>query len=696
MGNKLQVLSPSDTEKSHRILSIVLISTALIVIILAVYMQVGNYEFTNFDDPEYVTENPHVSSGITGKNIIWAFTFVEENNWHPITWLSHMADVELYGMNPRGHHLTNVIIHTVSSLLLLFLLLRFTGSLWQSSFVAFLFALHPLHVESVAWVAERKDVLSAFFWFLTLFLYSEYASKRKLTLYMLSLLTFVLGLMSKPMLVTLPIVMLLMDFWPLDRYRHEEQVQGQQRSVIGFSFTALVKKKIPFFACSLLSAVITIYAQNKGGAIKSFDMIPFLLRVENALIAYVKYIFKTFWPQDLAVLYPFPFSIPLWEVIGSLLLLLLVSVATFRVRHRHPYLLVGWFWFLVTLLPVIGLIQVGLQSMADRYTYIPLTGLFIMAAWGVPNLTKGLQHREGILSLLAGGVIITSASLTWQQLGYWRDGISLFRHALQCTAGNYAAHNQLGNVIASKGDLDAAIKEYQEALRLDPNFSGAHYNLGRALASEGNLDAAIKEYQEALRLDPNFSGAHNNLGVALAIKGDQNAAIKEYREALHLEPNYFVAHNNLGAALAGEGDLDAAIKEYQEALRLDPYFSGAHYSLGLALSSKGDLDAAIKEYQEALRLDPYFSGAHYHLGRALASKGDLDTAIKEYQEALRLDPNSSDAHASLGLALASKGDLDAAIKEYQEALRINPNIFKTQNYLRLALSQKRTQNKARK
>jgi len=601
---------------------------ALVITILAVYMQVGNHEFLSFDDEIYVTNNPHVASGITGKNIIWAFKSVEASNWHPITWLSHMADVELYGMNPRGHHLTNVIIHTVSSLLLLLLLIRITGSLWQSSFVAFLFALHPLHVESVAWVAERKDVLSAFFWFLTLFLYSEYTSKLKLTLYMLSLLTFVLGLMSKPMLVTLPIVMLLMDFWPLDRYRHEEQVQGQQRSVSGFSFTALVKEKIPFFACSLLSAVITIYAQNKGGAIRSFDMIPFVLRVENALIAYVKYIFKTFWPQDLAVLYPFPFSIQLWEVFGSLLLLLLVSMATFRVRHRHPYLLVGWFWFLVTVVPVIGLIQVGLQSMADRYTYIPLTGLFIMAAWGVPNLTKGLQHRGGTLSLLAGGVIITSASLTWQQLGYWQNEISLFRHALQITTGNFVAHNNLGVALARKGDLDAAIKEYYEALRLEPNYS-----------------------------DP-----HNNLGVALARKGDLDGAIREYKKAIQIFPNYTQAHYNLGAALASKGTLDAAIQEFQEALRINPIYTKAHNNLGAVLASKGDLDAAIQEFKVALRLDPNYTNAHNNLAEALDNKGDLDAAIKEYQEVLRLEPNSMDAYNNLAVAIGQKRMQDESRK----------------------------------
>jgi tetratricopeptide (TPR) repeat protein len=625
MKKKLQPLSSADSAKGNRIL---LISIALTVIILALYMQVGNHEFLNYDDSLYVTENPHVSSGITGKNIIWAFASVEQYNWHPVTWLSHMADAQFYGMNPRGHHLTNVFIHALSSLLLLFLLTRFTGSLWQSSFVAFLFALHPLHVESVAWVAERKDVLSAFFCFLTLFYYSGYVSKQKPALYILSLTTFVLGLMSKPMLVTLPIVMLLMDFWPLERCLHEEKGQGQKLSATGFQLKALVKDKIPFFAFSLLSSVITIYAQNRGGAINSLDEMPIWFRIGNALVAYVKYIINTIWPKNLAVFYPFHLSIPIWQVIGSLLLLILVSGATIRVRHRHPYLLVGWFWYLITLVPVIGLIQVGSQSMADRYTYIPLIGLFIMAAWGVPSLARGLKHREGILALLAIAVIIASATLTWQQIGYWQDGVSLFRHALQFTTGNYAAHKNLGLAFFSKGDLDAAIKEYQEALRIIPNDEEVHTNLGAAFASNGDLDAAIGEYQEALHLAPNFMKAHYNLGIALFKNGDLDAAIKEYQEALRINPNNANALYNLGLAFASKGDLDAAIKSFQEALRINPNNANAQKYLGLALVSKGDLDAAIQSFQEAVRIIPNSEMAQKNLADALAQKRMQDETRK--------------------------------------------------------------------
>jgi protein O-mannosyl-transferase len=569
---------------------LILLCIGLVAIILSSYMQAGNNQFLNFDDNDYVTSNPHAASGITRENIIWAFTSVDEvtGNWHPITWLSHMADVQFYGMNPHGHHLTNVVIHTISSLLLLLFLFRCTGSLWQSSFVAALFALHPLHVESVAWVSERKDVLSALFWLLTLLFYSEYVAKRKPSRYILSLFTFVLGLMAKPMLITLPIVMLLMDFWPLARYRHEGEEQ-RQRQIPG-RITAFIKEKTPFFIFSLASSVVTIYAQNKGGAIKSLDVIPIGLRTENALLAYIKYIVKMFWPRNLAVLYPLSPSIPLWQATSSLFVLLLLSAAVVRARHRRPYLVAGWFWFLVTLVPVIGLIQVGGQSMADRYTYIPLIGLFIMVAWGTADLTRELQHQKAVLALLAGVVISASTAVTWHQLGYWRDNISLFRHTLQITTGNYLINNNLGIALAEKGDLDAAIQEYQAALGINPSYADAHYNLGNAFIKKGHPDAAIQEYRETLLINPKHAGAHYSLGAALANNGNLDAAIQEYRIALRLNPNDTKAHTNLGVALANKGSLDAAIQEFQEVLRIRPNDAKAQTNLGIALAQKRKQD----------------------------------------------------------------------------------------------------------
>ena len=524
-----------------------IICITLVAIILAVYMQTGNHGFLSYDDPAYVTGNPHVSSGITGNNIRWAFTSVEEYNWHPITWVSHMTDVQLFGMNPRGHHLGNVMFHSVASVLLLVLLFRTTGSLWQSSFVAALFALHPLHVESVAWVAERKDVLSALFWFLTLLLYAEYVTKQKFWLYFCALFSFVLGLMSKPMLVSLPLVMLMMDYWPLGRFR-QDKMELCHRHLAGRVLVS-IKEKIPFLVCSLLSGIVTIYAQNKGGATRSFAEIPFILRLENALIAYVKYIINTFWPHDLAVLYPIPLSFELWKVAGSLLALLLMSAAVIRFGRRFPYLPVGWFWFIITLIPVIGLLQVGSQSMADRYMYIPMTGILIMVAWGTPDLLKKLQHRETILALLVGAVIVASVALTWHQLGYWKDSITLYRHTLHVTRGNFLIHDNLGIELVENGDLDAGMQELNEALRINPNLASGHFNMGIAFDRKGDLDSAIHEYQESLRIAPKAKKVHNNLGIAFARKGELDAGIDIFQEALRINSHDAKAHENLGIAL---------------------------------------------------------------------------------------------------------------------------------------------------
>jgi len=537
--------------KSNTTRDLLLLCVALAIITIAVYLQAGTHPFTYYDDPNYVTRNPLVGAGVALENLFGAFTSVHASNWHPVTWISHMIDVELYGMNPAGHHLTNVLVHTASSLLLLFLFFRLTKALWPSAFVAALFALHPLHVESVAWIAERKDVLSAFFMILTLLIYAEFTTTRTRVWYVLALVAFILGLMSKPMLVTLPAIMLLLDFWPLNRIGNGERSE---------SLLALVKEKVPFFICSLFSIAITIYAQNKGGALRDLEQVPFGLRIENALVAYVTYIFKTFWPQNLAFHYPMPPSFPYWQSIGALLFLLIISGATILFRHKQPYLVVGWFWYLITLLPVIGLITVGSQAMADRYTYIPLIGIFAMVAWGVRGLAKDLPYRAGVLALLAGTVITIATCLTWRQIGYWRDDVSLFRHTLQATAGDYITHFDLAIALAKAGDTDAAIQEFQETVRLKPDYGEAYNSLGLTLARAGNIDAAIREFQNCLELKPNYPDAHNNLGVAFAGKGNVDAAIREFQEALRLRPDFADAHDNLEAALAQKGPHENAKK----------------------------------------------------------------------------------------------------------------------------------------
>jgi len=502
-----------------------LLCLTLVTVTLAIYLQAGDHTFFLLDGNDHVTDNPYVASGLTGTGILWAFTSVAAFNWHPVTWLSHMTIAQFFGMAPRAHHLANVVIHAGASATLFLLLLRMTGARWRSFFVAALFAFHPLHVESVAWVAERKDVLSALFWFLTLLFYSEYVTKNlQPNMYSLSLICFVLGLMSKSMVVTLPLILLLMDFWPLGRHREERHEPGL--SCFLRTILPLIKEKIPFFACSFVTGLIAIYAQHSGGATKSLEAVPFLLRLENAVVSYARYLLKTLWPHDLGVFYPMPASFPLWQVIGSLLTLLLISLAVLRAGRRHPFLAVGWLWFIITLVPVIGLLQVGSQSMADRYTYLPGIGLFIMAAWGLPVLTKSLPQRESILAALAAVVIIISAALSWRQLGYWQDSISIFRHTLQVTTDNYLVNDFIGVTLAKNGDLEGAIREFRVALQINPNDTGVRRNLGFTLAEKGDLDAAIQEYQTALRISPSDTAITSLLEDALGQKRASNAAGK--------------------------------------------------------------------------------------------------------------------------------------------------------------------------
>jgi protein O-mannosyl-transferase len=559
---------------------LVITCLALIVVTFTVYLQVADHEFINFDVQTYVTSNPHVATGLTSSNVLWAFTAFEAGNWHPLTWLSHMTDVQLYGLNPAAHNLTNVALHALASVLLLLLLFRLTKAFWPSTCVAALFALHPLHVESVAWIAERKDVLSALFCFLTLLLYAGYVRNRKSGLYLLTLLSFMLGLMSKPMLVTLPAVMLLVDFWPLGRFAPKGDGAGPHPA----KWSLLITEKLPFFACSLVSGIVTIYAQRSSGAVASVKTIPVLLRIENALVSYAKYVALTLWPHDLALLYPFPLSIPLWQVAGALLILVAISAAALRGRERYPYLLLGWLWFLVTLLPVSGLLQAGSQSMADRYSYIPSIGLFIMAAWGVSDLAR--RHRQGsaICAVLATLAITASAAATWRQLGYWRDSTTLYRRTLEVTSNNWLIRCNLGLTYALKGESEAALEQYRESLRINPSFPESHAGMGLVLAARGDIDGAIREYQESLKLKPDFKEARNNLGLALSHKGDLDAAIGEYQEALRISPEYLEAKNNLGIALARKGRLSEAIEEFQEVLRSSPNDAEAQANLNHALS----------------------------------------------------------------------------------------------------------------
>ncbi|MGD9269797.1 MAG: tetratricopeptide repeat protein [Syntrophobacterales bacterium] len=599
-----------------------LVYLVLIFVTLVVFHQLPSHDFINLDDDILVYENPHVHAGLNKEGIAWAFTTFEAYNYHPLTWLSHMLDCELFGLRPGMHHLTNLLFHLMNTALLLFVLRRMTGALWRSGFVAALFALHPLHVESVAWVAERKDLLSAFFWFLSIWAYARYTERPGLNRYLPVLLFFSLGLLAKPMVVTLPFVLLLLDFWPLGRTQFHQAGTDNRPLQQKVSVFRLVWEKIPLFALAAISIVVTFAAQQQGGALKSLEAFPLTTRIANALISYLSYIGKMIWPHNLAVYYPHSGSIPVWQAAGAGLTLICVTVLVIWTARKRPYLAVGWLWYLGTLVPVIGLVQVGSQAMADRYTYLPLVGLFIALAWGVPCLFAGWRHRQSMLAILATIVLVSFTVCTWLQLRHWQNSITLFQHTLQVTTNNHFAHNNLGVALAQDDRLNEAISHYSEALRLKPGAFEVHNNLANALAAQGSVDEAIQHYFEALRLEPDYDKAHNNLGNVLAGTGRGEEAIIHYSEAIKINPDYAGAHYNLANALAAQGSVDEAIQHYFEALRILPDWAGAHNNLGVSLEKSGKLKEAIAHYHEALRIRPDYAKARNNLERALRLMGE--------------------------------------------------------------------------
>lgn len=614
-----------------------IICLLLIVVTLVVFWQVRKHDFVDFDDDVYVTRNIHVQSVITKDSIVWAFTTTREANWHPLTWLSHMVDYQLFGLDPKGHHLTSVLFHLANTLLCFLVLTRMTGANWRSAFVAALFALHPLHVESVAWVAERKDVLSTLFWMLTLWAYTFYVERPEPKRYLLVLLTFTLGLMAKPMLVTLPFVLVLLDYWPLGRF-HGYQFGASTLSVCASSnnknwrsrATLLVLEKSPFFALAAVSSIVTLLAQQAGGAVKSFVVFPPTVRVANAVVSYVSYIGKTIWPHHLAPFYPHPGnSLPLWQVAGSLLLLVCISVLLLRRAEKFPYFIVGWLWYLVTLLPVIGLVQVGEQAMADRYTYVPLLGLFIMIAWGASEFASNWPYRRIAFVLAATVMLPALAVCTSKQLSHWSNTVTLFEHTLKVTADNYFAHTQLGIAFAARGELDTAIGHYSKALQIKPDYAIAHNNLGLAWEGKGRIQEAIRSYSKALQIKPDLAGAHSNLGNALQQQGKLDEAIRNFFRALQLKPDVPEVHYNMGNVLARQGEMEQAIVHLSRAVQLKPDFAEAYNNLGAVLSYQGKYQEAIDYFTEALRIKPDYLEARNNLEITLRKAGNSSEGTPE-------------------------------------------------------------------
>jgi len=638
---------------------------ALAAATVAAYWPLHQNKFISFDDPDYITENANVRSGLTINNITWAFTTGHANNWHPLTWLSHMLDCQLFGLNPTCHHLTNLILHLINTLLLFAVLKKMTRALWPSFLVAALFALHPLHVESVAWASERKDVLSALFWFLATAAYLHYAKRPGLSRYLLLLVIFALGLMAKPMLVTLPFVLLLLDYWPLQRFNwpsrnlDTEALENQplKPDRQNPSLARIIAEKIPLLILAAVSSVITFIVQQKGGVMKTWQSFPLHMRFLNALISYVRYIGKIFYPKPLAILYPYPYhGFPLWQPIASAVCLLTVSALVIYLTRTRRYPLVGWFWFLGTLIPVIGLVQVGSQAIADRYTYLPSIGIFVILAWAAADLLKNRRLHTLLASIPAVLIIAALLILTRAQLSYWKTDNTLFEHTLKVTRNNSIIHNLYGKTLLQQHRLDDAVQQFTQAVKIVPNYYGAYTNLGYAFSLQGRLDDAIAQYNQALRLKPDYIIAHNNLGLALQAKGQIEQAIAHYNKALQINPNYAKAYANLGSALLAKGKINRAVEKYKTALKLEPFNANIHFNLGLAMARLQNYDQSLKYFQDGIKLNPNAPNAHYMTARILIYTNRTEQAVTHLKQTIRLKPDWPDPINTLARLLLNSKD----------------------------------------
>jgi protein O-mannosyl-transferase len=666
-----------------------IVSVFLAVIVWVAFGQALRHEFVGYDDQRYVVQNPWVTNGLTPGGIKWAFTHVHASNWHPLTTISHMLDCQLYGLQPWGHHLTNILLHAAAAILLFLALRKLTGDLWPSLLVATVFAVHPLRVESVAWVSERKDVLSGMFFMLTLWAYARYARGNGRPFWYLTVVVFfALGLMCKPTLVTLPFVLLLLDYWPLGR---SQPSSSRGDGITRNKWTWLVVEKLPLFVLSAASCVATLLAQQD--ALDASLKPPLMERFGNALVSYVVYLGQMIWPARLAVLYPYPEgTLKVGQVILALLLLLSISATVFVWRRKYPFLLTGWLWYLGMLVPMIGIVQVGSQVRADRYTYLPQIGLYILVAWGAMELFH-LWRRSRVI-LAAAALLIITALITRShfQTSYWRDTETLWRHATATTSNNYIATTNLAQVLFESGRFDEAIAECQKALKIKPDLAAAHNNLGVALirSKQGgvaalrqkSIDEAIGHYRAALQIKPDFIQARSNLGNALLQRGQVDEAITQFRKALEVDAEYAEAEFSLGKAFWQKREVNEAIAHYQKAVEISPDYAEARYSLGNAFVAEGKYNEAIANYEAAVRIRPDYFEAHYNLGCVLATVGNTSDALNELNEAVRINGNSPKAHCTLGSLLARMGHREEAAAHLTEALRIEPDYKDAKQQLR--------------
>jgi tetratricopeptide (TPR) repeat protein len=596
---------------------VVVLGALLVAVTAGVYARVAHFEFVQMDDTQYVTRNAYVRQGLTAVGATYALTQALGGTWQPLALFSHMLDCELYGLDPVGHHVTNVALHIVDALLLFGVLRYMTAAVWESGFVAALFALHPLHVESVAWVSERKDVLSALFGLLSLWAYAAYARRPSAGRYVLTAALLALGLTAKPMLVTWPFVFLLLDYWPLGRMGAGSPAPPARRGVprrtstpgdiSRESLASLVLEKVPFLTLAAVASLATFLTQSAGRAVR--ETIPLELRAANAVVSYVRYLGKTVWPADLAALYPHPYLAggrpwDAWHIAGAGLVLLAVSALV--VRSGRRYALVGWLWYLGTLVPVIGIVQVGYQAMADRYTYLPLIGIFVIVAWGSADLARAWGTRAPLLRpalALGAAAMLTAATVpTWFQLSHWRDSVALMRRIVEVTPDSPVGYYYLGTVHLENGNREEAARLYRRSLEIGPDYPRAHYNLANIVRDRGDVEQAIHHYRQALRTEPDFASAHVNLGVLLKAKGDLEGATRHFREAVRSWPTIAIPRKNLADVLRAQGHLEEAVEHYREAVRLRPGYARAHHDLGMTLRSLGRLEEANAHLERARQL----------------------------------------------------------------------------------------------
>jgi tetratricopeptide (TPR) repeat protein len=680
--------SNNSVDAPHQRRPAIAIGMGLAALTWIVFWQVRHFEFVNLDDGVYVADNPFVSTGLSRENVVWACTTSATSNWHPLTWLSLMLDVQLSGLNSGALHLTNLFLHTANVLLLFGVLRLLTGSLWRSALVSAMFAIHPLHVESVAWVSERKDVLSTFFGFMALGCYAHYAKTDHRKWFWACGILWMCSLMAKQMLVTLPFVLLLLDYWPLDRFRSLDwKIDGRR----------LVIEKLPLFAVTVIFCMIAFVVQQRGGAVKNLESFSLMSRMANAMVVYALYLAKAIWPSHLAAFYPHPENgNPVWQVLGAASLMTVLTALALRCARRHPCCLVGWLWYLGTLVPVIGLVQIGEQQMADRYTYVPLVGVFIAVAWMLPGPALARGWRARLVSAAAGVVVAVMATVARVQVGTWHDSERLFANAVAVTRANAFAESNLGYALLLNGRPDEAYRHFQRALAINPRSVSALNNLGTLLHEQGEREQALKFHRRALAVDPRDNSTLRSIGRVLFEMGRTDEALEQFERAIRNFPLDFYAHDSRGNIFRSTGRPHEALEEFTIAAQIDPKSALAHNNLGVVLAQLGQVDKAAASYRRAIRLDPRFAPAHVNLGNILHAMEDFDGALDHFQRALELDPaneivkqNLAAEFVNVGTQHVSQGMSILAIDDFRNAVSLSPAHLDANYRLARALGQNR-------